>query len=93
MTHNSETLAILIEEIRLSSSEGLLGHDEVEVLEGDLLTVGGSALKHFLQFLRAHGLAELLGDTAEVVQVDCGRLVVIEEVKDASDAFLGLFVA
>ena len=75
------------------SSEGLLGHDEVEVLEGDLLTVGGSTLKHFLQFLCAHGLTELLGDTAEVVQVDCGRLVVIEEVEDASDTFFGLFVA
>jgi hypothetical protein len=93
MTHNSETLTILIEEIRLSSSEGLLGHDEVEVLEGDLLTVGGCALKHFFQFLRAHGLSELLGYTAKVMKVDCGRLVIIEEVKDASDAFLGLFVA
>ena len=93
MTHNSETLTILIEEIRLSSSEGLLGHDEVEVLEGDLLTVGGCALKHFFQFLRAHGLTELLGDTAEVVQVDCGRLVIIEEVEDACDTFLCLFVS
>lgn len=42
------------------SSEGLLGHDKVEVLEANLVAAGGCALMHFLQFLGTHCLVQLL---------------------------------
>lgn len=56
--------------IRTDSSEGLLGHDEVEIFEGDFVAVGGGTLKHLLKFVGAHGLTKLLGNAAQVVNID-----------------------
>jgi hypothetical protein len=69
-------------------SEGLLGHDVVEVLAGDLAAVGSSTLQHFLEFLDVHGLTELLGDAADVGGLDEASVVVVEEVEDLIDAVL-----
>jgi hypothetical protein len=43
--------------IMKDASEGLLGHDVVEVLTADLATIGGCSLQHLLKFLDVHGLA------------------------------------
>ena len=75
------------------SGEGLLRHDEVEVIEANLLAVAGGTLEHFLEFIRTHGLAELLGHAAEVVNVDGSRAVVVEQIEDASDSVFRLLVA
>ena len=52
------------------SSEGLLSHDEVEIFEADLVSVGGSTLEHFLQFFGAHSLSQLLGDASQIMDAD-----------------------
>jgi len=64
-----------------SGSEGLLGHDVVEILPGDLPAVGSSPLEHLLKLLHIHGLAQLLGHPADVVGVDVARVVVVEQVE------------
>ena len=51
-------------------SEGLLGHDVVEVLPGDLTAIGGSPLQHLLQLLDVHGFSQLLGHSADIVGVN-----------------------
>ena len=72
----------------MNGSEGLLGHDVVEILSGDFPAVGGSSLQHFLQFLDVHGFSEFLGDAANVVGVDAASVVVVEEVEDLVDSVL-----
>ena len=79
--------------VRDFSGEGLLRHDEVEVIEANLLAVAGGTLEHFLEFIRTHGLAELLGHAAEVVNVDGSRAVVVEQIEDACDSVFRLLVA
>ena len=54
----------------LSSSKGLLGHDEVEVLKADLISIGSSTLKHFFQFFGAHCLSQLLSDAPQIMDAD-----------------------
>ena len=72
----------------MRASEGLLGHDVVEILSSDLAAVGGCPLEHFLEFLDVHGFSEFLGHPADVVGVDGAGVVVVEEVKDLIDAVL-----
>jgi hypothetical protein len=71
-------------------SEGLLGHDVVEVLAGDLPSVRGSPLQHLLQLLNVHSFSELLGDPADVVGVHGAGVVVVEEIKDLVDSILAI---
>ena len=75
------------------SSKGLLGHDEVEVLEADLVSVGGSTLEHFLQFFGAHCLSQLLSNASQIMDADGLRLIIVKEVEDASNSVTRLFVA
>ena len=51
----------------MRSSEGLLGHDVVEVFTTDLAAIGSSTLEHLFEFLNVHGFSELLCDSADVV--------------------------
>ena len=67
-------------------SEGLLGHNVVEVLSGNVLAVGGGSLEHVLELLDAHGLSELLRDSLQVVEVDQTASVVIEEIENLIDS-------
>ena len=69
-------------------SEGLLGHDVVEVLTGNFATVRGSTLKHLFQFLHIHRLSELLSHTTDVGRLDEACVIIIEKVKDLVDAVL-----
>jgi hypothetical protein len=69
-------------------SEGLLGHDVVEVFSRNFSAIGSSSLEHFLQLLDVHGLPQLLGDSADVVGVDHTSVVVVEEVEDFINAVL-----
>jgi hypothetical protein len=75
------------------SSKGLLGHDEVEVLKADLVSVGGSTLEHFLQFFGAHSLSQLLGDASQIMDADGLWLVIVEQVENTVDALTRLFVS
>lgn len=69
-------------------SEGLLRHNVVEVLPGDLLVVGGCPLQHLNELILAHGLAQLLGHPLDVINVDVAGSVVVEQVEDLVDAVL-----
>ena len=71
-------------------SEGLFGHDVVEVLSTDFSAIGGSSLEHFFEFRHVHGLAEFLGHSLDVINVDEPSSVVIEQVEDFIDTVLNL---
>ena len=75
------------------SCEGLLSHDEVEIFEADLVSIGGSTLKHFLQFFGAHSLSQLLGDASQIMDANSGRLVVVKQVENSVDSLTRLLVA
>ena len=53
-----------------TSSEGLLSHNEVEVLKCDFIAIAGSTLEHLLELISRHGLAELFGDAAQIVYIN-----------------------
>lgn len=72
------------------ASEGLLGHDVVEVFTTDLAAVGSCPLQHLFEFLDIHGFSKFLGDSSDVVGVDVSCVVVIEKVEDLVDAILGI---
>lgn len=72
----------------MAQSEGLFGHDVVEVLTGNLATVGGCPLQHLLQLLHVHGLAQLLSHAADVGRFDEASVVVVEKIENFVDAIL-----
>lgn len=77
-----------------SSSEGLLGHDVIEVIHRhNLVVVGVSSLDHLLQFLVGHGLAELAGHAAEVLEGDSVGAIVVEQLEHLVDVLTGILVA
>lgn len=76
-----------------ASRKGLLGHNEVEVFESDLVAVASSALQHLLQLVSAHRLAEFLGHAAQIVYINGTRLVLVKQLEYAHNAFARLFVA
>jgi 5'-deoxynucleotidase YfbR-like HD superfamily hydrolase len=71
-----------------AQSEGLLCHDVVEVLTGDLPPVRGSPLQHLFQFLDVHSLAQLLSHSPDVSRLDKACVVVVEQVENFVDAVL-----
>ena len=75
------------------SGEGLLSHDEVEVLEGDLFSIGGCTLQHLSQLVSRHRLAQLLRNSSQIMHVDSRRAVIVEELENAGDTLTALFVA
>ena len=61
------------------SCESLLSHYEVEIFEGDLVSVGCGSLEHFPRFMGAHGpTEELLGDSSQILNVVSAWLVIVE---------------
>ena len=70
------------------SSEGLLGHDVVEVFPWDLAPVGCSTLQHLLQFLYIHCLSKFLCHATNVGGVDAASMVVVKQVEDFVDSVL-----
>lgn len=72
----------------LWQSESLLGHYVVEVLARDFLVVGASPFKHLDELLLVHGLAELLSNSLDVVNVDESASIVVEQIEDLVDAGL-----
>ncbi len=69
-------------------SEGLLGHDVVEILPRNLPPVRSRTLQHLLQLLDIHGLSQFLGHSADVVAVDAAGMVVVEQVENLVNAVL-----
>ena len=73
--------------------EGLLGHDVIEVLWGNLsVRIAVCAFNHFHQLFISHGLAKFLGDTTKVLDCNGACFIVIEQSKDLVDIFFSVFV-
>ena len=73
--------------------EGLFGHNVVEVLPVNFLSVTGGPLEHFLELIRSHGLSEFSSDSSDVLEVDPLRMVVVKEVENSVDSFTGFAVS
>ena len=69
-------------------SEGLFGHDVVEIFSADLSSVCCGSLEHFFEFSNVHGFTQFLGDSLDVINVDESGLVVVEQVEDFIDTVL-----
>lgn len=72
----------------MGQSEGLLGHDVVEVLARNLTTIRSCTLKHFLKLLHIHSLAKLLSNSTNVVGVDYSCMIIVEQVENFINAIL-----
>ena len=77
--------------------EGLLSHDVVEVVSGDLLiAVGISAFDHLLEFLFRDVFPKLFGHSSQVLDADESRVLLVEESEDlgsSSTRLLALFMS
>merc|ERR1712087_520467 len=75
----------------LSSEKVSLLHDPQELLFVDLtITVAISLFDHLLQLLGRHALAQLFGDTLQVLQGDGTSFVIVEEAEGLQDLILGV---
>ena len=72
----------------LLRSKSLFAHDFIEIISGNFSSVGSSSLKHFLQFIDTHGLAQLLGNSLDIVYIDESCLIIIEQVKNLVNTIL-----
>lgn len=72
----------------LRRSDGFFGHYVIEVFLCDFPSVAGSPLEHFLKLAGVHGLAQLLGNSLDVVNVDGSGPVVVEKVENTVDSSL-----
>jgi hypothetical protein len=69
-------------------SKGLFGHDIIEIFSGNFSSVGGGSLEHFLQLSDTHSLAQLLGNSLDIVYIDESSLIIIKKVENLVDTIL-----
>lgn len=69
-------------------SESFFGHNVVEIFSWNFSSIRGSPLKHFFQLAVIHGLAQFLGDSLDIVDIDEASSVVIKEIKDFINSVL-----
>ena len=70
-------------------SEGLFGHDIIEIFPGDLLAVLSCSLEHLGELVIGHGLSQFLGHFPQIGQIDGIAAILVKQIKYLVNAFLG----
>lgn len=73
-------------------SDGSFGHDIIEVFSRYLPSIGGSSLKHLLQFAGIHSFSKLFGNSSNIIEADVPSTIIIEKIKDSVNTGLNQII-